>query len=70
MMTPRRWRSRVGMLLEGSTDGKYDKVVKDWSQVKGLGTDLTAAWRTDLSRQIGLGATESGRKFVPGQWKS
>ena len=70
MMTPRRWRSRVGMLLEGSTDGKYDKVIKDWNQVPGLGTDLTAQWRTDLHRQNGLGATESGHKFTPGQWKA
>jgi hypothetical protein len=69
MMTPRRWRSRVGMLLEGSTDGKYIKQTPDWSPVRGLGTDLTVEWRTDLSRQNGLGANESGHKFAPGQWK-
>lgn len=69
-MTPRRWRSRVGMLLEGSTDGKYNKVIKDWNQVQGLGTDLTAAWRTDLLSQNGLGVAESPAKHTPGQWKS
>lgn len=58
------------MLLEGSTDGKYDKTIKDWNQVQGLGTDLTAAWRADLQRQNGLGSTESPSKCVPGQWKS
>lgn len=69
-MTPRRWRSRVGMLLEGSTDGKYNKNIKDWNQVPGLGTDLTEAWRSDLNMQNGLGVIEHPAKHVPGQWKS
>lgn len=69
-MTPRRWRSRCEMLFEGSTDGKYDKTIKDWNQFPGMGTDLTAAQRGDLLRQNGLGSTEPPHKYVPGQWKS
>lgn len=69
-MTPRRWRSRTGMLQEGSTDGKYNKAVPNWSRVPGMGTDLTEAWRSDLDMQNGLVVFEHPAKHVPGQWKS
>jgi len=70
MMTPRRWRSRTGMLLEGSTDGKYNKHAMNWSTVPGMGLDLTTAWRSDLNMRNALGTMESPHKHVPGQWTS
>lgn len=68
--TPRRWRSRSGMLLEGATDGKYKKVVPNWNTFPGSGVQETAASRSDLNSQNGFSFLESSKKHAPGQWKS
>lgn len=69
MMTSRRWRSRVDMLHEGSTDGKYKRTNPDWSTVSGLGVSLTGSQRSEMSRDNGLCFMEAPVKHNPGSWK-